>query len=222
MRSRFHWFWHHIWKNRSIHARELHRRVVRIARQQLLQHLERRVLVADRRILDGFEKVVRHEVGLVGLFLTRAAQLGGRLLRVDRAERGNRLEIEQALGLHPLQPVAQERLVDAAERCEPAGGVAVHRRVADRGLGAIRRREQHGAAQVREHPDRRRSHARLNVLQREVVVLPRQLAADRLLERGDVRLVLRVDVDDVKLGADGFRDRFGRALRVTGPEFSVG
>jgi len=60
-------------------------------RQQLLEHLDRRVLVADRGVLDRLEQVVRHEVGLVGLRHAVGAarpELGGRLLGIDHGERG--------------------------------------------------------------------------------------------------------------------------------------
>ena len=48
-------------------GRELERGPLGVARQELLQHLDRGVLVADRRVLDGLEQVVGHQVGLVGL-----------------------------------------------------------------------------------------------------------------------------------------------------------
>ena len=104
MRSRFHWLRHHSRKNRSIHVASCAGACCGIARQQLLQHLDRRVLVADRRVLDGLEEVVRHEVGLVGLRLRRRPQLGGRLLRVDharapgsaRARRGPSVSIQRS------------------------------------------------------------------------------------------------------------------------------
>ena len=48
---------------------ELERGLLGVARQQLLEDLDRRVLVADRGVLDGLEQIVGHEVGLVGLRL---------------------------------------------------------------------------------------------------------------------------------------------------------
>jgi hypothetical protein len=157
--------------------RELERPVLRVARLQHLQHLERRVLVADRGVLDGLEEVVRHQVGLVGLFglagLARP-QLGGRLLRVDVRERRDRVEPGEPVGFHPAQPRSQVWLVDPAERREATRGIAIHRRVTDRGLRAVRGREQHRTAQVREHPDRGRTHG-AGCSAADVVGRPRRL-----------------------------------------------
>ena len=125
-------------------------------------------------------------------------------------------------GLHPAQPLPQVRLVDAAERREPARGVAVHRRVADGGLAAIRCRQQDRVAQVREHPDRRRAHARLDVLQRDVVLVPVELAADRVLERRDVAARARGSTSITWNTAPIERAIASAAARVTLPEFSVG
>ena len=115
---------------------------------------------------------------------------------------------------------AQVRLVDAAERREPTRGVAVHRRVADRGLGAVRRGQQHRVAQVGEHPDRRRAHARLDVLQRDVVGLPRSACG-----RSRARATRCTACTAGRRRARGTRRRSPRAtcsaaLRVTSPEFS--
>ena len=136
-------------------------------------------------------------------------------------ERRQRADAGRAGRFHPLEPIEQERLVDAGDRREAAARVAVHRGVADGRLAAIARREQQRAAQIGQQPDARAAGAGLDVLQRDVVVLPGQLAADRCGHGVDVLVDHRVDVPFEELGADGVGDRSGRRSSVCVPLLRV-
>ena len=111
-------FWSSRWKRRRVAARastgsapqaeepldprrELRRRVVRDnAASSSCSTSSGRALVADRRVLDGVEQIVRHQVGLVGL---RPPPAAGRSSAVGccaliAASAGNGREPDRALG----------------------------------------------------------------------------------------------------------------------------
>ena len=89
-------------------------------------------------------------------------------------------------GFGPAQPLLHEVFIDARDGRDAAGRVAVHRAIADAGLGTIRSSEQQAILDVGQQPDARRPHAGLNVLQGQIVGSPGQRAAQGVFYFADV------------------------------------
>ncbi len=95
------------------------------------------MLVAERRVLDRVEDFVGHQVGLVRLAGRRRPQLGCRLLVVDGGQCRHGADSFRANFFHPVEPAADKRLVDAGNRRQAAGRVAIHGGIADGSLGTV-------------------------------------------------------------------------------------
>ena len=181
-----------------------------LARQNL-QAIGRRALISDGQSFDDVEHRVGHQVAFVGLIAALGAELGRGRLHVDRMECGDRLHADGALGFEPAKPLSQERFVDAGDRAQAAAGVAVHRRVADCRLGAIAGREQQCAPHVGQHPHARAARTSLDVLQRDVVLIPGEGTPDCAADQMLVRIDDVLHVEDVERGTDRLGHGGGRA-----------
>ena len=147
-----------------------------------------RSTVANGRSLDVGQHIVRHQVSFIGLFRLGRPQFGrGRLLGDDFQKRARR-PTAVTVQLEPPQPPAQETLVDAADRAESAGRVAVHRGIADGRLRPVARAQQDGSVQIGEQPRHGGSSPRLNVLKRRIILVPSQASTDGGLSSIDVSL----------------------------------
>ena len=93
------------------------------------------------------------------------------------------------------------RLVDVLQQREPAGEVAVERRVADRELRLVAGRDHEPAELVRERHQQRPADPRLQVLLGQVGLAPRERRRQRGAERLDDRLDRDLaEVDPERLG----------------------
>ena len=92
----------------------------------------------------------------------------------------------------------QERFVDTCNWRKSAARVAVHRRVADGRFRPVAGCQQQGATDVGEHPDAWAAGSGLYVLQRQVVGIPTQFAADRVDDPVRVALDEPVHVQDIE------------------------
>ena len=163
---------------------------------------------------------VGHQVVLVALLLVSGRTAGRGALGRDGGE--------GASGAPPAGPVVSiqrshlsTKLLSTPEMgASAAARVAVHGRVADRGLRAVARRDEHLVRLVRQRPDRWFAHPGLEVLEREVVLLPGELAAQRRL-RAARYADEHLDVEEMVPGPEG-RGDLSAAPRVTAPLFSVG
>ena len=120
--------------------------------------------------------------------------------------------------LQPLEPPPQIGLVDAGDRGEATGGVAIHRRIADSRLGAVACGDEQRPADVRQHPHPRRPGPRLDVLQGDVVGPPVEWTAHRRCGQSPVVLHDAFHVELMKFGtqtvSEPLRGVSGHGARV--------
>ena len=167
---------------------------------QPLPDFERRLLIANREPLDAVEQVIGHEVALVGLAGTARPQFSRRCLHVHRGEGRDRADAFRPAAFEPEEPAAEVGLVDAGNRGDAAGGVAIHRGVANGSLGPVAGGDEQCAADVGEHPDARGANPGLDVLERDVVMLPIQRPSHRRRHDLDVATHDGIDVELVEFG----------------------
>ena len=125
-------------------------------------------------------------------------------MHVDVGECGDRAGLGKSCGLHPTEPFAEVVFVDAGDRAEAAGGVAVHGGIADGGFRAVAGGEEKRVSDVGHHPNARRAYAGLDVLAGNVVLLPAEGAANDGFDGVFVSFDELIDFPFGVVAADGF------------------